>query len=229
MRHTTKTLAASELVEDLTIYPRHAVDAMHVTALVEALESGATLPPITADAKSRRVTDGWHRLRAHIRHSGPDAPVEVELVEYPDETAMLMDAVARNSQHGRRLDRVDRCRSALMLRSVGVPVDKIAVVLQTTEVSVNRLIVRVATAPKSASTTAPGTTSMPLKPCARHFEGRRMTKEQADAHVSMPGTTLALSARQLTMALETGIADLTDERLVECLRKLRSAIDVALP
>lgn len=45
-----------ELVEDFGLYPRLAVDDMHVRALAEALATRATLPPVVADRKPRRLT-----------------------------------------------------------------------------------------------------------------------------------------------------------------------------
>ena len=77
MSHTTKKLKASELIEDFSIYPRNGVFDGHVHDLAEALRAGAALPPVVADSKSKRLTDGFHRVRSHVRVFGPEAVIEV--------------------------------------------------------------------------------------------------------------------------------------------------------
>ena len=214
----------SALVEDMDLYPRHAVDGQHVASLVNALAAGEKLPPIVADAKSKRITDGWHRARAHRRHSGPACEVDVEMVEYADEAELLLDAVGRNSAHGRRLDAVDRRRSVLMLRAVGINDTKIGQALRMPAERVERLTISVATTAKSSDQLVPGTQVIALKRSTAHLAGQRLTKQQADVHKTMPGTSLTLIARQLRLALENDLADLTNEEFVAELRALSEVL-----
>lgn len=219
----------AELVEDMDLYPRHAVDGAHVATLAAALEAGETLPPIVADAVTRRIADGWHRARGHRRVFGPECEVDVELVRYPSEAALILDAVARNATHGRRLDKVDRARSILMLRAAGFETDAIGEALRMSADRVERLTLRVADAPKSSDQVVPGTSSkVVLKVCTKHLAGKRLTKQQAKAHKTMPGTSLSLAARQLRLALDNGLADLTDHTLVEELGLLAAAMKNAM-
>lgn len=224
MNSTIKTLPLAQLVEDLDFYPRHAVDGSHVQALVFALESGATLPPIVADKKSKRITDGWHRGRAYRRFLGPEATVDVELVNYPNESAMKLDAAHRNATHGRRLDAMDRTRCVLMLRESGFNDVQIATALHLPEKRVEKLSIKIATAPKSSGETVPGTSSIALKRSVAHLAGKRLTKEQVTTHAMLPGTSFLLIARQLYGALEQGMINLEDERLVEQLVALRTLL-----
>jgi hypothetical protein len=217
-------IALAEIVEDLILYPRHAVDDAHVAALFHAINSGAELPPIVLDEKSKRIVDGWHRYRAWKRVRGVEGTVVVELVAYTSEAEMLRDAVARNSTHGRRLDAQDRTRSIIMLRNVGLTDEEIAETIHIPTVRVQKIALKIATVPRG-SNGIPGTQKIALKRSVEHFEGRRMTKAQADAHASAPGTSYLLLARQLGDAIEHGLVNMEDERLVAALDRLRGLLN----
>jgi len=224
MKTEVVSMPLAELVEDMDLYARHAVDTSHVQSLVFALESGATLPPLVADKKSKRITDGWHRGRAYKRFHGNGAVVDVELVPYKSDSEMVLDAVARNASHGRKLDSIDRTRSVVMLRNVGCNDSQISVALAIPEKRVEKLVVKLATAPRSAKGTIPGTNSITLKRSVLHMAGGKMTKSQANAHGTMPGTSFLLVAKQLHLALVEGMVNLDDEKLVEQLGLLRDVL-----
>ena len=221
-------IPVSEPVEDMSIYPRHTVDSTHVTSLVAAREAGETLPPIVLDKASRRIVDGWHRNRAEIRFGGPEAMIAAIIIDYPDKAAIILDAVRRNAAHGRRLDAVDRTRSVIMLRCAGCDDGQIADALNLTQGRVEKLSVRLATAPKSSHTVVPGTSQVVLKRPVAHLAGRSITRTQANAMRSVPGTSYTLLARQLREALENRLANLDDENLVSELRALQDAIATTL-
>lgn len=223
------TLPVAELIEDLTIYPRHSVDSAHVQAMVFALQSGAMLPPVVADRKSKRITDGWHRARAYTRLHGPTATVSVELVDYASEREMILDAVARNAAHGRRLDAIDRTRSVVLLRAAGCTDAQISIALHVPEERVEKLAVKLASGSQTAAGTVPGTGTIPLKRCVLHLAGSRLTKGQAEVHHMLPGTSFLLVARQLRRGLEEDMVDLTDEKLVGELTALRGVLSEKLP
>lgn len=229
MKGKMVTLPLAELVEDLSVYPRHAVDDAHVRSLELALEAGHDLPPPVADEKSKVIVDGWHRCRAHKRHFGPTATLAVELRHYKDRKSMLEDAVALNACHGRKLDEMDRVRAVRMLQEEGVAVQRIAVVMNMTEKRIEVLAVRVAVARGPAvDSTVPGTREVVLKRPVMHMRGKTLTHEQARVCDSMPGTSFMLIANQLRMALETDLLDRSDERLVAAVLKLADVIRAKL-
>lgn len=219
-----ESVPLASLVEDMAIYPRHSVDDAHVTTLVLALESGQTLPPIAADRKSRRVTDGWHRCRAYRRVIGDTAVVDVELVAYKNEAEMVLDAVARNSAHGRRLDAMDRTRSVIMLREVGFNDSQIGLAMHMPESRVEKISLKVAKAPKSSGQTVPGTSMITLKRSVAHMAGETLSKSQAQAHAMLPGTSFMLIAKQLHRGLAENMVNLEDARLVAMLKTLRDLL-----
>lgn len=227
MLHEKKCcLPLASLVEDMSIYPRHAIDGMHVASLVSALEVGNDLPPIRIDGKSKRITDGWHRRRARLRLAGNDGAQKTECiaVDYGSEAEMIADAVRCNAIHGRRLDALDRTRCILMLRSVGLNDAQISQTIMIPEAKIEKLVVRVAEAPKGTGLAVPGTQMIVLKQAAAHLAGEKMTKGQVEAHGMMPGTSLVLVARQLGEALRHDLIDWENERLIEALRELRDLL-----
>lgn len=219
------TIPLSSLVEDMTIYPRHDVDESHVGLIVQAVEAGVQLPPIVADKKSKKMTDGWHRARAYKRVHGPTATVEVELIDYASEADMIYDAVKRNSSHGRRLDAMDRVRSIHMLEEKGVDRIRIAIALNTTEAKVEKLRIRIATSKSSGKASVPGTTKVTLKPPCRWMGDTTLTAEQVKAHDSAPGTSYLLVARQLKDGIRTKILNFEDEKLMEELCQLLEVLN----
>src|SRR3989304_5097614 len=97
----TEKVPLEELVEDFEVYPRTMVSAPHVATLCDAIQAGQNLPPIVADRKSKRVTDGFHRLRAAKRLKLEK--IECEFRSYKSEADLFADAVRMTSAHGRPL------------------------------------------------------------------------------------------------------------------------------
>jgi hypothetical protein len=221
-------ITVAELVEDLSIYPRHAVDDAHVASLVRALESSATFPPIVAERRTKRIVDGWHRARAYRRVLGPEAVVDVELRHYRSEADLLLDAVSMNSVHGRKLDRIDEVRIVVMLQRAHVDEARIAVALHVPEQHVVKLKIRVAHADHQSTGTVPGTREVALKRPVAWMAGQRFTDEQVEAHAVLPGTSFLLLARQLTRALSAKMVNLGDSKLVDQLRELQAALGESL-
>lgn len=218
------TLPIADLVEDLSVYPRHAVDEANVTSLVRALESGATLPPIVVDKASKRIVDGIHRGRAYRRVLGAAGAVDVDLRSYKDEASLLLDAVAMNAVHGRQFDAIDRTRAVLMLEKQGVETLKIAAALHIPEAHVQKIKVRVATATHMSDQTVPGTRRIVLKRPVHHLAGTKLTDEQVDAHSRAPGVSYLLLTRQLTEGLRTHLLNLEDAKLMDALRDLHDEL-----
>lgn len=221
---TTTTLPLAQLVEDLTIYPRHAVDDSHVAQLVLAMRAGTQLPPIVVDKASMRIVDGWHRTRAARRLHGPTGAIEGEVHRYESEAALLEDAIRRNAAHGRRLDRIDQVRAVVLLEQAGVAPERIAAVLSVPAERVQRLRVRVAIAPESEEGAVPGTHRIVLKRPLAHLAGTELTEDQARAQAAAPGTSYLLVARQLHDAVTHRFLNTADDRLMAALGQLHKAL-----
>lgn len=207
----------AELVEDMEIYPRHGVDRHHVRALADAIVAGEELPPIVADANTKVVVDGWHRLRAYRRILGDDAKVPVELISYPDRAAMIRDAVSRNVRHGLRLQVIDQVRAIRLLEQAGFDRPAIAAILNRPVTKIERLTIRVGYSDRSRDV-------VPLKRPVIHLAGQVLTEKQEQVHRMLGGTDWPLHIRQLREALDADLVPREPQIMAE-LEALAAAID----
>lgn len=214
---------ASELVEDFDLYPRKDVDSQHVSNLVEALAADVELPAIIADRKSKRITDGFHRRRAWIRQAGnEDALIPVVFKDYKTDGEMFLDAMERNSAHGRRLASFDHVRCAMMAAKLKLKPATIAAALRLTTQKIEDLLsTRTATATLQGSNR---TTPVALKRTIRHMAGATMTKEQGEANLKLGGMSPAFYVNQVILLLENKLMPEDDENLNERLMALRKLL-----
>ena len=218
-----KNLPIAALVEDFTIYPRHDVDSTHISDLVRAIKAGVVIPEPICEAKSLRIVDGFHRVRAYKRVYGEQAEIKVELRSYKSETDVIKEAVALNSAHGRRFDQQDRTRCVLMLQEHGVELDDIAVVLHTTAERVEQLMVRVVVVNGEKHPAKPITLSTGDQP-------RKLTASQYAVAQSSSGWRPRQTITQLTNEIRSGVLNLQDdEELVAALWTLYAAIAAKVP
>lgn len=214
-------LRLDDLVIDYDVYPRHAIDRVHVAGLARAIEAGEQLPPLIVDRRSKRVVDGFHRAAAHRQRFGDQAQVEVELRDYETEADLIEDAVRLNARHGRRLDAQDQVRSALMLERLGRDTNRIAVALSTTPARVEQLKAKIVVVEGQP---------IPAKPIARLAEAgrpRELTAEQATVMRSSSGHGFAQACRQMTREIKSGLVEMTPEH-VALASELRDAITEAI-
>ena len=221
-RAKAETVPAASLVEDFALYPRHDVDGGHVADLARALRAGATLPPLVADRASKRLADGWHRRRAAIRVHGPEAMVAVEFKDYPTEADIFADAVARNAIHGRKLDRQDQIRVAVLAEHFGIDTERVSSLLRIEPARVLELRPRVVFEEGQELAIA-------AKPVAEAFYGQHLSSEQIGAMKSFSGLRLSQQVTQVQRAVASGLIDLTDARLCRALHRLAQTILEAVP
>src|SRR3972149_5611153 len=113
-----KAMPIESLIEDFDLYPRTMVWGPHVARLRDALTAGATTSPVIVDAKSKRIVDGFHRVRAY-KQLGRDK-IECEIRTYKNDAELFSDAVRLNSSHGRPLGPYEIKKSVETLRRLGV-------------------------------------------------------------------------------------------------------------
>jgi hypothetical protein len=216
MPHKTKTLKASELIEDFSIYPRNCVFDGHVYDLAECIRSGAALPPCVADAKTCRLTDGFHRRRAHVRVHGDDAPIEVMLIDFGSDAEMVCDAIARNASHGRRLTTADIARCAALGKKFRISRELLADLLHVT-----REKLRDVTATRFAK--GSGGDVVLRRPMA-HLAGRKLTKAQEAVVDHVGGQTAIYHVNRLIELIESrSLPD--DEKLLDRMKQLHGLLE----
>ncbi len=216
MKHTTKTMKVSELVEDFSIYPRNCVFDGHVYDLAECVRAGAAMPAIVADAKTKRIVDGFHRRRGVIRVHGDEAEIEVMLVEYENDAAMVVDAVIRNSQHGRRLTTADIARCAALAKNFKISRDVLADALHITRDRLKEI---------SAERMATGKSGPVIlrRPMA-HLAGTKLSKKQEEVYEHVGGQTAIYYANRLINLIESKSLP-EDDKLIVRLRVLQELLE----
>jgi len=210
-------IPAVELVEDLSLYPRLQVDDWYVGRLAEVLRSGAVLPPIVADRKSKRIADGFHRRRAALRAFGPAAEIDVLFRDYPDERSLYLDALRLNAHHGKRLSTAEEVRAVIRGQELGIEPRVIADTLAIRAEKLEGLLER---------KTARGTVEpvVILKPCFDHLAGQQLTQQQELANKHSGGHQASFYARMLIELIESGAVDESNRTLMERLRRLHELL-----
>lgn len=220
---STKKIKLSEVVLDFSIYPRADVDAQHITYLREAEDAGSLLPPIVIDDLTKRVVDGFHRVKMWQRKykAEPNHTVEAIFKKYPGERELLLDAIRYNANHGRTLTRYDRTHCILLAEHLNIEVEELASALSITVGKVGELKVgRVGTMHVGKTTT-----QIPLKRTIRHMSGRRMTKEQSEINSRLSGMNQGFYVNQIIMLIEADLLNFDDERLMESLFRLNKLLN----
>jgi len=210
----------SELVLDFDLYPRTSVDSQHVGYMKEAAKAGCAFPPIVADQKSKRVTDGFHRKRMYEAMYGPGHRVQVILKRYKSEAEMFLDACRYNAAHGRALTTNDRTRCAILACRLRVDAKDLAGCLHVDPATLDRLRVdRTATAPNGKGV------HVALKRTIKHKAGGTLTKEQVAANDKLSGMSQTFYVNQVIILIESGLLNRDDEGLMQRLAVLKGLLE----
>jgi len=122
-----------EIKFDRDLYPRFQADNETVNQYRLAIDS---LPPLLV-TKDLVLVDGYHRLLAYRLEGVKE--VEVEILETDDPKEILLEAVRRNSTHGRQLSIAEKRENAKKLWSLGLrDVDKLASILSVSTRTIQR-------------------------------------------------------------------------------------------
>lgn len=217
-----KKMKVAELVLDFDLYPRNNVDSHNVRNLVDALATGAELPPVVIDKKTKRVTDGFHRCRASLQHFGDDAEILVIEKAYKSDAEMFVDAMKYNASHGAKLDSCDRSHCLIVAERLKIAVSTVAEALH---MSVDRL----STLRETRTGINSSGQAVALKnTIAAQFTGKRLNKRQVQANEKLSGMSQVFYANQLIELLESDMLDTENEKLMERLMILNGLLDVVL-
>lgn len=212
-----RKLKAAELVLDFDLYPRNNVDSHNVRTIADALATGTEMPPVIICKKSKRVVDGFHRVRAHLQHFGEDAEIQVIEKTYRTEADMFIDAMKYNAGHGAKLDPCDRTHCIIIAERLNIPLESVAGAL-------NMPVEKLGNLKDTRTAKSGGGLCVPLKRTVMQFAGRRLTKRQEEANKKLTGMNQALYANQLIELIESDMLDMENENLMERLRVLHELL-----
>lgn len=210
MRGVMKIKAAS-LVLDFNLYPRHHIDEQCVADYANAYKAGAVFPSIIAEKKSRRVVDGFKRTTSVLRTFGQDAEIEVEWRTYPDEQAVLLEAITLNAQHGERFQHYDIRRCIVLADELKLSRDSLASALHVTVDRLERFAEGIHIVKAGGS--------MPGKQASEHID-EPLTRRQVEGIRKAGGGNQVFMVNQVINLIEGGLLDQSSERLMERLAHL---------
>jgi len=217
------TLPLSELVEDFDLYPRPMVDSNNVTRLRHAIRAGVSLPPITIDRRSKRITDGLHRRRAYRAELGSDARVACEAKDYKNEGEMFLDAIRLNAPHGKPLSPFDKARCVLKCKTFRIGMKQMSEALGMPP-DVIQALGEGRTAKVSAGEGDQGG-EVVLKRTVAHMSGQTLTENQREANKRLSGMQQAFYVNQVLILIENDMLDTADETLMEALGRLAERLN----
>jgi len=209
-----KEVKLSSLVLDYTIYPRQAVDDCHVRRLCDHLEAGIKLPPIIIDKRTKKVIDGFHRVKAHLRHFGKEGTILVIEIAFATDREMFLEAVARNVPHGLVLSPSDRQRIMDMAVDLKIEREKICATLHITVKRIDAL-----------SIDRRAANGQQLKRSIRHMAGKSLTPRQHAANKKLTGQRQDFIINQVIELLEAELINRDDQAVVGALERLARALE----
>lgn len=213
----TKKIKAIELTFDWNLWPRQSaqkLDSTNIARMKASLRSGFPLPPVIVNKADLRIVDGFHRTKAYLAVFGDGAEMEVELREYPNEEAMILDAGATNFTHGLPLSPKDRAHFVLKCRRLKIPWPAIASALRIEEKSLKEFIKERTAKTRDGETIA-------LSAGSRNFKGKILTEVQEhyvrtangcvpEMHISMLINALKADAMILSKRTRKRLQELND-------------------
>lgn len=109
------------------LYPRFEADNYTINQYRQSIEM---LPPILV-ARNNVLVDGYHRLLAYKLEGKKE--IDVEFFDSQDEKEILIEAIRRNSVHGRQLRMEEKGKLAPRLYKMGISIEKIKDILAVCE------------------------------------------------------------------------------------------------
>lgn len=215
-----RKVKAASLVLDFDLYPRNNVDSHNVRCILDAMKAGVKMPAVLIDKKSRRVADGFHRVRA-VLLDDPEGEIEIIEKDYKNDQELFLDAMRYNAAHGARLDPCDRNHCVIIAARLSIAIALVAGALHMPVEKLGNLQTH------RTATVASGL-SVPLKRTLLHMNGKKLTKAQSDCNDKLSGMNQSFYVNQVIMLIENGLLDKEDEKLMERLERLDELLDTVL-
>jgi hypothetical protein len=209
-----------DAIMDYSVYPRTAMDSGNVRRLREAHESGAVLPPPVIDEITKRIADGFNRIRMWRGVMEETAEIDCLFVSCSNDAELFALAVELNSTHGLPLDRSDQAHCACRLEELGVSKKRISALLKMSTKRFEDFF-----SSHTAVLYGSSDEKVPIKTPILHMAGKRITAEQVKVNASLSGTSQVHKVREVCSLLRSNLMDVKNERLMAGLEELRTLLD----
>jgi hypothetical protein len=210
-------IALAKLILDWDLYPRTELDSVHLRDMVDALNAGEEMPPVVYDRRSFKLVDGFHRHAAYKRARGEDCAIPAEAHDYPNDAAVYLDGVRRNSRHGVMLSPLDRARIILRAGELGIKPAPLAEALAMPPGRLEEVM-------RGRIGTDPAGRPMILKRTIGWREGKRLTKQQAEVNEWLAGMRPSFYIGRVIDLLRANLLDPEDARVQALLDELHSLL-----
>jgi len=215
-----RKIEVSKLLLDYELYPRDRIEPYNVNQMVEALSAGLELPPVVIDRKSKRVVDGFHRVRAYQKLYGLDAKIPAEARDYKDDAEMFSDAVRLNVSHGRQLSAYDRARCIAKAESLKLELEVISSMLNMTPQRIAEM--------KSQRFATYKMAPLVLKRTTAHLAGKELTDDEVGYNVRAGGMHQTFYINQVIAMLEADTVNWENPKVANGFKKLYDLLDKAM-
>lgn len=212
-----RQVKAASLILDFDLYPRNNVDSHNVRCIADAMESGVEMPPAVVERATKRVVDGFHRVRAVLLRD-PDGLITIVEKVYKSDAELFLDSMRYNAAHGARLDPCDRTHCVLIAERLSIPLDAVAGALHMPAEKLGDLR-------QHRTGSLAGGLQIALKRTISHMEGRRLTKAQSDVNDKLSGMNQQFYVNQVVMLIESNLLDKEDEKLMARLEYLAKLLN----
>ena len=212
-------VAIETLVLDYALYPRSGVDDIHVADMAEAIKAGAVLPPITVDATTKRVVDGFHRIAASKKQG--HTHIKVNFKQYENEADLYLDAVRLNAVHGKKFSHFDQAGIIAKASELQIDPEIAANAMHISKERFSELIL------KKTGQDGQGRL-VPIKHSTDWLAGREISETQRKGLAKAGGMPAPWYARQLIHLLQSDLVDWTNPGFVAVAAELAGLLEAGL-
>ena len=208
----------SDLTLDKSIYPRKTTSWYNVNSYAEAMRTGAEFPPIVVAKfeNKKYLVDGWHRVGAYNMNKVEF--VQAETWKPKNENEIFIEAVKRNSVHGRQFSFQEKLMIVDKLQKMKVSKDLVSEITGLTPEKMKKYTI---------SRLARITTGEPviLKSTFKHLAGSELTDDEIELQESIPVySSQELMLNNMVSMLENQLFDWNDPEILTKLDRIRYLI-----
>ena len=205
---------AASLVLDFMLYPRHKISEENLRQMREAIRQGVVMPQVTADRKTQKVSDGFHRVTLAV-----PGEISVKWKDYANDDEILLDAIDLNAGHGLKLSAWDHARCVALAQERGIDLSRVAGALSITPKKMAKLIETKLARTNDGRPVA-------LKRTSYHLAGKILTPKQMEANEQAAGPGQLFLVNQVIHLLETDLLDRENDKIMAAVQRLRELLDV---
>lgn len=216
-----KLLAIKDVKFDKEVYPRVIVDWITSSRYFNALKSGAKFPPITVAQLDGIyiLVDGAHRLQA--RKGLKETHVQCEILTGLTKKEIYLEAVKRNTEHGRQLSTQEITNVVLTLEMWNMSKEQISEIVRIPTDKIEPFVA------KRTTRITETQEEISLKSPLRNLAGIEIDEEPNQKHLN--GSSQLSTLNMVILLLERKWLDTTSQLVMNKLQRIVNLAKDYLP